>query len=102
MRLTAFFHPLATLATVTLLAALTLAGCGSTIPARSDAGTQPALSSSAPPVRIGIALGKGKCRREQRGGNHERKLGHKRFGWFVDDASAITLRNYQPVKLQCH
>ncbi len=59
MRLTAFFHPLATLATVTLLAALTLAGCGSTIPARSDAGTQPALSSSAPPVRIGIALGGG-------------------------------------------
>ena len=59
MRLTAFFHPLATLASVTMLAALSLAGCGSTIPARSDAGTQPSLSSSAPPVRIGIALGGG-------------------------------------------
>lgn len=59
MRLTAFFHPLATLASVTMLAALSLAGCGSTTPARSDAGTQPALSSSAPPVRIGIALGGG-------------------------------------------
>ena len=42
-----------------MLAALTLAGCGSTNPARPDAGTQPALSSSAPPVRIGIALGGG-------------------------------------------
>ena len=59
MRLTAFFHPLARIATVTMLAALTLAGCGSTTPARLDAGTQPALSSSAPPVRIGIALGGG-------------------------------------------
>ena len=59
MRLTAFFHPLARMATVTLLAALSLAGCGSTTPARPDAGTQPALSSSAPPVRIGIALGGG-------------------------------------------
>lgn len=59
MRLTAFFHPLARIATVTMLAALTLAGCGSTTPARPDAGTQPALSSSAPPVRIGIALGGG-------------------------------------------
>ena len=59
MRLTAFFHPLATLASVTMLAALTLAGCGGTTPARPDAGTQPALSSSAPPVRIGIALGGG-------------------------------------------
>ena len=59
MRLTAFFHPLATLASVTMLAALSLAGCGGTTPARPDAGTQPALSSSAPPVRIGIALGGG-------------------------------------------
>ena len=59
MRFTAFFHPLARIATVTMLAALTLAGCGSTTPARPDAGTQPALSSSAPPVRIGIALGGG-------------------------------------------
>ena len=59
MRLTAFFHRLATLASVTMLAALSLAGCGGTIPARSDAGTQPALSSSAPSVRIGIALGGG-------------------------------------------
>ena len=59
MRLTAFFHPLARIATVTMLAALSLAGCGSTTPARSDAGTQPYLSSSAPPVRIGIALGGG-------------------------------------------
>ncbi len=59
MRLTAFFHPLARIATLTMLAALTLAGCGSTTPARPDAGTQPALSSSAPPVRIGIALGGG-------------------------------------------
>ena len=59
MRLTAFFHPLARIATLTMLAGLTFAGCGSTIPARPDAGTQPALSSSAPPVRIGIALGGG-------------------------------------------
>ena len=59
MRFTAFFHPLATLASVTMLAALSLAGCGGTTPARPDAGTQPALSSSAPPVRIGIALGGG-------------------------------------------
>ena len=59
MRLTAFFHPLATLASVTMLAALSLAGCSGTTPARPDAGTQPALSSSAPPVRIGIALGGG-------------------------------------------
>ena len=59
MRLTAFFHPLATLASVTMLAALSLAGCGGTTTARPDAGTQPALSSSAPPVRIGIALGGG-------------------------------------------
>ena len=59
MRLTAFFHPLATLASVTMLAALTLAGCGGTTPARPDAGTQPPLSSSAPPIRIGIALGGG-------------------------------------------
>ena len=59
MRLTAFFHPLARIATVTMLAAVTLAGCGGTTPARPDAGTQPALSSSAPPVRIGIALGGG-------------------------------------------
>ena len=59
MRFTAFFHPLARIATVTMLAALSLAGCGSTTPARPDAGTQPALSSSAPPVRIGIALGGG-------------------------------------------
>ena len=59
MRLTAFFHPLARIATVTMLAALTLAGCGGTTPTRPDAGTQPALSSSAPPVRIGIALGGG-------------------------------------------
>ena len=42
-----------------MLAALSLAGCGGTTPARPDAGTQPALSSSAPPVRIGIALGGG-------------------------------------------
>ena len=59
MRLTAFFHPLARIATVTLLAALSLAGCGSTTPARPDAGAQPPLSPSAPPVRIGIALGGG-------------------------------------------
>jgi len=59
MRLTAFFHPLATLASVTMLAALSLAGCGSTTPARPDAGAQPPLSPSAPPVRIGIALGGG-------------------------------------------
>ena len=59
MRFTAFFHPLATLASVTMLAALSLAGCSGTTPARPDAGTQPALSSSAPPVRIGIALGGG-------------------------------------------
>ena len=42
-----------------MLAALSLAGCGGTTPARPDAGTQPARSSSAPPVRIGIALGGG-------------------------------------------
>lgn len=59
MRFTAFFRPLATLASVTMLAALSLAGCSGTTPARPDAGTQPALSSSAPPVRIGIALGGG-------------------------------------------
>ncbi|KJA10214.1 Patatin [Acidovorax temperans] len=59
MRLTAFFHPLARIATVTMLAAVTLAGCGGTTPARSDAGTQPPLSPSAPPIRIGIALGGG-------------------------------------------
>ena len=59
MRFTALFHPLATLASVTMLAALSLAGCGGTTPARPDAGTQPPLSSSAPPIRIGIALGGG-------------------------------------------
>ena len=59
MRFTAFFHPLARIASVTMLAALTLAGCGGTTPGRPDALMQPALSSSAPPVRIGIALGGG-------------------------------------------
>ncbi len=59
MRFTAFFHPLARIATVTMLAAVTLAGCGGTTPARPDAVMQPVLSSSAPPVRIGIALGGG-------------------------------------------
>ncbi len=59
MRFTAFFHPLARIATVTMLAALTLAGRGPPPPARPDAGPPPALSSSAPPVRIGIALGGG-------------------------------------------
>ena len=55
MRLTAFFHPLAALATVSLLAALALAACGGTTPTRPDAGAQPPLSPSAPPIRIGIA-----------------------------------------------
>ena len=59
MRFTAFFHPLARIATVTMLAALSLAGCSGTTPARPDAVMQPVLSSSAPPVRIGIALGGG-------------------------------------------
>lgn len=59
MRLTAFFHPLAALATVSLLAALALAACGGTTPTRPDAGAQPPLSPSAPPIRIGIALGGG-------------------------------------------
>ncbi|PJI98777.1 NTE family protein [Acidovorax sp. 69] len=59
MRLTAFFHPLATHATVTVLAALALTACGGTTPTRPDAGTQPPLPTSAPPIRVGIALGGG-------------------------------------------
>ncbi|MBU4422844.1 MULTISPECIES: patatin-like phospholipase family protein [unclassified Acidovorax] len=59
MRLTDFFHPLAARATVTVLAALALAACGGTTPTRPDASTETPLSSSATPIRVGIALGGG-------------------------------------------
>eukprot|EP01036_Dinobryon_divergens_P038661 gene38661-50781_t len=59
MRLTAFSHPLAARAAVTVLAALALTACGGTAPSRPDAAAQAPLSSSTPPIRVGIALGGG-------------------------------------------
>ena len=59
MRLTAFFHPLTAPAAMTLLAAVALTACGGTTPTRPDASTETPLSSSATPIRVGIALGGG-------------------------------------------
>ncbi len=59
MRLTAFFHPLAAPAAVTVLAALALAACGGTTPTRPETSAQPPLASSTTPIRVGIALGGG-------------------------------------------
>lgn len=59
MRLTVFSLPLPTCAAVTVLAALTLAACGGTTPQRPDGSAQLPVSSSAAPIRVGIALGGG-------------------------------------------